>query len=672
MLTPFALGLLSLLLLPVIAHMARQQPKVRTPFGAMMLLARVVKRLRRRRRLNDWILFLLRCLAFMMLVLGAAQPQCRIPEVKTDYGGSGRAIFIIDRSMSMGMDEGGKTLLQRAKSDAREVLQGLPEGTLIGGVVFGDETVRLVSGMSTDRRRMMERIDSTEVLYEGSNFRSALLETRRLLAGEPGDIFVFSDEAGPLMFPEAKREIRALMEKGSVFIPRPVHADPPRNVAVSHAEYGDGLEGGTVSLTLFNYGPDPVEVPCEVVLPDGQNIPIFVELPGETEVVERITVPREARGGVGRASCEDGVLGLDDSRFFHLPRVGASRVLVVDGNPGDTPSASEVYYLERALAPWGGRHSGVMPDVVTPAGLDGLNTSTHQVVFLSNVADPRSISGQLIEFVRGGGGLVITLGDNVTAERYNGALGGVLPSLLRKPRALTGPGELGIPLVMPDVGHPLFQTFRRSGRIGFSNIRSQRVFTLEPFKQSDEVTTLLSYAGGNPALVERKIGNGRVLVWTSSVDWDWSNMPLQAIFMPFVQRLVGYLGGEAGTSSTRVDGRVGELVQIPLHASYLEPTVVGPDGEVRSRIEGSTLLFTPTRPGAYEIQVDDAPTLSWVAVNTVPLESDVRRSGGLVRAQRDIDPEQMVRKLDLAPYLLWLSFAFLVVQGVGWKRRIRE
>ena len=45
---------------------------------------------------------------------------------------------------------------------------------------------------------------------------------------------------------------------------------PPRNVAVTHAEYGEGIEGGQVLVRVSNFGPDPIEVACEVVLPDGR------------------------------------------------------------------------------------------------------------------------------------------------------------------------------------------------------------------------------------------------------------------------------------------------------------------------------------------------------------------------------------------------------------------
>ena len=101
---------------------------------------------------------------------------------------------------------------------------------------------------------------------------------------------------------------------------------------------------------------------------------------------ERITVPPEVPGGVAWARVADPSLALDDTRYFHLPRVGASRVLVVDGDPGATAVASEVYFLERALAPWGGGRGGVLPEIKALSGLAELDPERHRVVILANVA----------------------------------------------------------------------------------------------------------------------------------------------------------------------------------------------------------------------------------------------------------------------------------------------
>jgi len=665
LLVPAALALSALAILPLIAHMARQTPRDRRPFGAMLLLDRVVKRLRRRRRVKDWLLLLLRILALLAVVLGAAGPRWSYTGGVPEFGGSGRVVVILDRSMSMSLSDEGTTLLARARSSAVQLVRELPTGTLVGAVVFGNQADRLTPSLTADHERVIAALEEVQPGGGTSDLRAALLEARMLLGGEAGEVVVFSDEAGPRMVAEATGELEHLVKAGNAVIPRPVKGNPPRNVAVISAVYGEGIEGGAVTLRMANFGPDPVEVACEVVLPDGAEIPIFADLPPEGEGEEQITVPAEALGGVGRATCEDPDLPFDDTRYFHLPRVGASRVLVVDGDPGDTPVRSEVYFLERALAPWGGLRTGVRPDVVTPSGLANLDPETHRVVFLANVADPRPIGPRLIEFVRKGGSLVITGGDNVTADRYNAALGTILPAEMRKQRSLAAPGEEGVPLALPDPELDLFKPFTRGGRAGFGRVRSTRVLTFEPYQDSDEVHTLASYLGGLPALVERRVGNGRVLVWTGTVDLGWGNLPLQAVFMPLVQSLVTYLGGEAGGGTAQFDAIVGERVVVPLPDVVMEPDVLGPDkNPVRSRIEGSNLVFVPERPGAYALSLENGPPLAWVAVNVSPDESDVRSYDSLAVVEKELDPELFVRYVDLSSGLFGLALVLMLLQAL--------
>lgn len=666
LLAPLALALGTLVVLPMIAHMARQTPRDRQSFGAMLLLERVVKRLRRRRRVKDPLLLLLRAAAVLALVLAVAAPRFSFPGTAPEFGGSGRVVLVIDRSLSMQLLDGGATLLQRAREEAARVVSGLPPGATVGLVIYDSEALALTTELTTDHASVLARIQSVEPSHGTSNLRAALLEARRLLEGEEGEVLVFTDEAGPHMISDAAVEIERLIEGGSSVIPRPIAADPPRNVSILHAEYGDGLEGGQVTIRIANHGPDPVEIPCEVSLPDGAVIPIFSDVPPQGEAEERITVPANALGGVGVASCVDADLPHDDQRWFHLPRVGASRVLVVDGDPGDTPIRSEVYFLERALAPWGTGKGGISIDVTTPAGLRELDPQRHRVVFLANVADPRPFGPLLVDFVRKGGNLVISAGNNVTADRYNAALASVLPSRLRDTRSVADAGETGIPVALPDTSHELFAPFARAGRGSFTRIRSHTLLTFEPYEDvPDEVATLLRYENGMPALVQRTIGAGRVIVWTSTFDHAWSNLPLQSAFMPIVQRLVDWLGGEAGGGTERVDALVGQPITVQLPDTTIEPVVLGPRGEeVRSRIEGSRVLFTPEQPGAYRVGLADAPPLAWVAVNHDPVESDVRRYASIAGVEREIAPELLERHVDLSRPLLGFGLLLLVGQAL--------
>jgi len=431
-----------------------------------------------------------------------------------------------------------------------------------------------------------------------------------------------------------------------------------------------------VRVVVSNYGPDRVEAPVTVELPDGAEINAFVDVPAGESAEESVTVPRVAAGGVGLARVRDTALVADDAFAFQLPRVGASRVLVVDGAPGPTPTASEVYFLERALAPWGSTaaaRGGVLPDVTSPSGLSDLDGSVHRVVFMANVSNPMPVAGSLVEFVRGGGGLVISLGSNVTADRYNDALGGLLPSALRKPRALAGPGELGQALSLPDTSLPLFAPFARGGRSAFGQARVNRVFTLEPYEEGDGITTLLRLEGGIPLLVERRVGQGRVLLLTTTIDLDWTDLPLQAVFMPLVQRLTSYLGGEAGGGGLRRSVRVGETVVVPLPDTALDVSVTGPRGPVAAPVRAGAVSFRVDAAGAYVVETPGAPPLAWVAANVDPIESDVRPGPSLIETAADVDPERFLRHFEMAPWLLGLALLLSVIQALlAGPRRDRE
>lgn len=663
-LAPAALALAALLAGPILAHLSKRQPRERKPFGALMLIERLQRRLHRRNRLQDRLLLLLRLLAIAAVILAAARPQAQWLGGPPTFGGTGNVVVILDDSLSMDQRVLGDPAFALARKDAAAQLRALPPGVRVA-VIRAGGTATTVTGFTDDARLAATLVEGVEQTYGATDLRGALMLARTLLEGAAGEVLVYTDESGPGVIDAAAQDVDRLLALGSSILPRVYGPEQPRNVAPIGAVYGDGLEGGTVTVQLANWGNVDKEVPTTVRLPDGAEITAFVAVPAATDegpgiAESRFTVPRQAEGGVARVDVDDPDLPLDNSRYFHLPRIGASRVLVVDGDPGSTPTKSEVYFLERALAPWGG--GGVTVDVVSPSGISRLDPATHRVAFLANVADPGPEAPRLVDFVRKGGGLVIAMGDNVTSERYDTALASILPAPLRKTRDLVDLDDAeGVPLVPPDVeSFDLFKVFARAGRESFARVRSRRVMTTDP-PTAEDTRVLMTYDGGIPALIERRIGNGRVLLWTSTVDLGWSNLPLQAVFMPFVQRITGYLGGDAGAAATTADGLVGAPVTLSFPPSGGDPEVNGPDGGIVASERGvGTLTFTPAAPGAYAAVPSGLPPLAWVAVNTSPAESDVRRDTSLVEVQAEVAPERLRRTFDLDLPLLGAG-AFLLL-----------
>jgi len=679
-----SLGLLVLLAGPVLAHMARQTPVERQPFGAMMLLERLLRRTRRRRRVRDWLLLALRLLAVALVVLAVARPELRIPDERPRVGASGRMILVVDNSLSMGLREGtpghpsGSTLLASAREQALALIDELPDGVRLGLVATSGGAVgaeALLPGLGTDRDAARDALERLDLSAESTDLAGALRQARALLAGEAGEVVVFTDEAGPGVVAGAATELERLVERGVRVVPRVVRHDPPSNVVVRSVSYGEGVEGGSLRASIAGFGPDEVEVMVTAVLPDGSRIPAFVTLaacsepgdPGCADVEVVFTVPPEVPGGVGWVEVDDGVLAADDALWFHLPRVGASRVLVVDGDPGPSPIRSEVYFLERALAPWGRLGTGITPDVTAPAGIGKLDPEQHRVVFLANVGDPRPLADSLSAFVHGGGGLVITAGDNMAIDRYNAALGGLLPGTLKSPRNLVDLNASGgVALDPPAAGHAseLITPLVGEGRAAMRRIYQRRLLVLDLLDASEGVTVHLSLDNGLPLLVERRVGRGRVLLLTGSVDLSWGNLPLQAAFLPIVQRLVGWLGAETDGSTARFEGTVGEPVEVELPAPELEPTVLDPAGDpVAVRYLPGRLVFVPRAPGAYTLSLPGSPPLAWVAVNTPPGESDVLRYERLGRVEAELAPQLLQRRVGLGAGALGLALFLLLLQA---------
>jgi len=670
-LAPAALALGLLLAGPILAHLNRRPPNREQLYGPMILLRRLEKRLRRRRQVRDPLLLALRLLCVALVVAALTRPELRLPGAEVDPSGPATAVLVIDNSLSMnqrrGGPEGGEaTLLAAARAAAVDWLRKAPEGSRIGLVTAGGEASRSTPELVGDHDTVAALVEAIPQSQGTTDLAGGLREARRMLGGKGGAILVFTDEAGPDAVARTRDEVGLIAAQGASLLPQVLRPAAVENLVVTEARYGEGLEGGTVRITVRNFGPSSREAPLVVRLPGGAEIAAFVTVPAEGEAEAAVTVPRVTEGGVATVEVQDPALEADNHFAFHLPRVGASRVVVVDGDPGSTPVASEVYFLERALAPWGMSGGGVnvLPEVTSTAGLGKLDASTHRVVFLANVADPETHSSAVIDFVRAGGGLVVSLGDNTTAQRMNETYGALLPSPLRELKSL-GPSMAESPRIeLPDTQAELFRPFSRGGRGSFTAAHVRKLFTVEPTEGDPSVRVLLRLQGGAPLLIERAFGRGKVLLWTSSIDLGWTDFPLQAAYMPWVQRLITYLGGEAGGSGERRTALVGEAQSHSVADASVSLSVEGPEGPVPAPFRDGALRFVPTRAGAYAVLSPGAPPLAWIAVNSDRAESDIRPGPALDQLAAELAPERYLRRIDLGPFLLAGALALALVQAL--------
>ena len=146
-------------------------------------------------------------------------------------------------------------------------------------------------------------------------------------------------------------------------------------------------------------------------------------------------------------------------------------------------------------------------------------------------------------------------------------------------------------------------------------------------------STLARFDDGQPALLERRVGTGRVLMWTSTLDTTWTDLALKPVFVPFVHRVVRYLGAYREPRPWRTVGDVVDPgLQAPAKGSDVSRVALTPSGARISLDGDGPEVLELAEQGFYEFRAQgrDADTPVVVASNVDLAESDLTaaRSAG--------------------------------------------
>ena len=321
--------------------------------------------------------------------------------------------------------------------------------------------------------------------------------------------------------------------------------EQPLNASIKEIRLGSQGVGVNIPLqieaTLGNFGPQEIKDVLVQLSIDGQNKEqklATVPPKGETTVSFQTRVG-QAGAHTGQVSLKKDGLAGNAVANFTLDAQDKLRVLVVDGDPQTSLVQSESFFLSRALNPAGERDSSLfLPTVIVPDALNAAALDSYQVVVLCNVATlPDGFVGNLLNFVRQGGGLLIFGGDKIQADSYNQKLAQVAPAELREKK--TGPEASGEKIDKLDAAHPALQIF--ADPILLESLKSSRVWGYT--RASARGRSLISLANGDPLLLEQRIGTGKALLMTTTADRDWTDLPLKTAYLPLLQSLTQYLAG---------------------------------------------------------------------------------------------------------------------------------
>ncbi|HEX6938559.1 MAG TPA: BatA domain-containing protein [Longimicrobiales bacterium] len=541
----FLLGLAALAV-PVLVHLTQRQRKDVVEFPSLMFLERIPYRAVRRQRIRHWALFLLRCLAIVLLAAAFARPFLDRPDAALAPAADAREVVILlDRSWSMGY--AGRW--EAARAAAERVVAGLGPEDRASLVVF-DEAAHEAVPSTADGARLRATLDTLAVGSRATRYAPALRLAARVLAASPRprrEAVLVSDFQRRGW--DATEEVR--LPAGAGLIPIDVGKRDAANVAVAgvtfRREHGPHGERARATARLVNAGAAPVRGLAVALELDGRAVRSRrVDLPAHgAAAVEFGPFPLAGRPVRGAVRAADGALPADDAFHFVIAPGQAVPVLILDGAD---PDAS--LYLRRALEI--GEEPGFRVEAMPARRLRPAALDDRAVVILNDAPFPGGAAGRRLRaWVEAGGGLIVALGESsrMPAAELARAL---LPGTFGAPADREAGGALG----RIDFDHPVFEPFAAPRSGDFSSARFWRV---RPVAPADSAAVLARFDDGSPALVERRVGRGRVLLWASTLDAFWNDLALQPVFLPFVHRLVRHAAARA---EARPNFTVGQTLDV--------------------------------------------------------------------------------------------------------------
>jgi hypothetical protein len=652
--------------LPILIHLWSRRRFREESWAAMEFLLAAMRKNARRIQLEQWLLLAVRTGILLLLALALADPRLSILSAWTGLGGGGQThvVLVIDGSYSMEYQKNDKSRFDAARELARQLVADGKQGDGYTLLVMGQPPRVVIGEPAFDPRDVTEEIDSLRLAHAGASLPATLAEIETLLGRaterQPRlarKRVVFFTDLQQATWGEVStadcRDRLARLEKTASLALVDLGEVGASNLAVARLEASEPLvtSRGEVSLQAELVSFSRQDMPRQSVefLVDGQRIADQrIDLPAGGRATAATTHRFDAPGEhVVEVRLADDALPLDNRRWLSVPVREAVRVLAVGGRPGETR------HVALALNPRRQPAGSIEVTEAPESALVETELAQFDCVILSNIGRfSREEAGVLQAYIRGGGGLVVFLGDQVQAESYNQQLAGEKPAERVLPARI---GELAdeaqYRLNPLEYRHPIVVPFRGHEASGLLTTPIWRSLKLIPFP---EAKVALGFDSGDPALVEERIGRGRSILFATAASPEsldrrtnpptpWTAISSWPSFPPLVQEMLNLaISGRHEWRNIEVgDDLTGVAPGAPADARI---TLARPDGtteELPVVLDGPEPRWTSadaSTSGVYEVKLPGG-LVQKIAVNVNPRESD------LARFDPDLLPSQFNREL---------------------------
>src|SRR5579862_8036077 len=599
---PWFLAGLAGVALPLYLHLLKRHKRPPKPVPSLMLYESRVVSSTRHRRLDHILLLSLRLLLLLMLILAFANPF--INRNAATLSSNRLVLLVIDNSFSMRAG----TRLADAKNAAINVLSG--KGAARGQVAAFGSQLRLMTQPIEDQGALRAAVQAIQPGDSHGTFGELARAVRGMAEAvhTPIELHVFSD-----------------MQRGDLAATFSDMALPANVTLVTHAAVTKAQPNWTVESVdapgqVWGKDVKPIHVQAVVAgfgTPAAQRT-VSLVVNGKTTATKPVTVPANGRATVefpalevpyGFSRCEikidsgDG-FPADDLRRFAIERSDPQKALLIH-NYGDTRSQ---FYVGAALS--AAAQSAFTLESINVTEAADRKPSNYAFIILSDINTvPSLLENSLTQYVRSGGSLFIAAGTSAGARSQIPIFGAHIAATRdysRVPDRYMGVGS-------SDASYP---AVARAG--GWPGVKFFYALAVEP----GDSRVIVRLGDQTPLLLEKRIGEGRVMLLTSGLDNLTNDFPLAPAFVPFIEQTARYLAGSERQGGARIVDAYLELRNAKERGQGVE--VTDPEGKRPLTLgeAASAQSFQLTEAGYYQLRLADGRQ-DEVGVNPDPKESNL-------------------------------------------------
>ncbi len=539
---------------PRIIHLLNRRRFRRVEWAPMHYLKLTIQRNRRRIQLEQLLLLLLRMSLPVLLFFYLARPVLNPTGLEQWLGGGARSshVVLVDDSLSMGCKAGEASAFGRAQLAAASLLGGArPQDRCTLLATSAPRSPVLLEVEGSRRDELSAAVGSLALGATHANWSTVLegaLEVLKSCTYPTKQLTILTDFRRSGWDKSAAGIGQRLSESGVKLRFVDVGADDIANVslqalvpldrtilagtestweAVIHNDSSRTLSGAKAVLRVDD---KPTELALAEINPHATaRVPLTVRFPGAGPHDVSLQLPDDDLPG-------------DNQRFGAAPVKDSLLIRLVDGEPSTVPFGSEVDFLAAPLSIGIGAAEAWRVEVVPDTDFLSQRLEPADVLVLANVAAPTPEQAERLgRLVEAGMGLLIFTGAKLDIGLYNDLLyradGRVLPFALKSLLDENIPGVLVEPL------HPSpLEKLLELKPSALERVSARQIMTVDeerdPDRDSVRVLARWNNPSRSPAVIERDLGEGRVLLWTTTADRAGNDWPVEPSFVLAVREAV--------------------------------------------------------------------------------------------------------------------------------------